>query len=643
MAVKGKLRNTKGGRGPRLKERSKQAQHKRTILSQGAESNFDTAVFSARRQNIMVCVLLAAAIFSVYFPVLRHPFINYDDDVYVTSNPYVNTGLKWQNLKWASTALATGNWHPLTWLSHQLDCQIFGLYAGGHHLSNLLLHTINTVLLFWLLREATKARWRSAMVAVLFALHPLNVESVAWVAERKNLLCTLFFLLTLAAYGWYARNPQLKRYLCVVVLFVLGLASKPMVITLPFVLLLIDYWPLGRMEGWRTPLATFPVPQQKFSRLLLEKLPLLALSAVSAAVTLTAQKRAESVASFEHWTLGSRLQNVVHGYAEYLWKTFFPNRLAVLYPASVLRASEVGLALVFLLVVGWLVWRLRSDPPVVVGFLWFLGILVPVIGFVQVGAQSMADRYTYIPCIGIFVAVVWAISGASQWLHIDRRWALPAGFVVVTALALLTAHQLKFWKSSDDLWTHTLQVTVNNFVAEENLGSSLVALRRDDEALPHFLNAEQIVPQNATARMNLGAALLHKGHYHDALEHFQAIESLSKDQTLLLGAYQGLGVANAKLGDRAQARKYFLKALQLDHTDRISLYNLSLLETEVGIDKLYAAVSAHPTGDGYLQLGQFLQSDNRISEAQLAYQKALRLDPRLAEAQQALEGLHVSR
>jgi protein O-mannosyl-transferase len=597
-------------------------------------------VFSSR-QDIMICLLLAIAIWSVYFPVLRHPFVNYDDDVYVTNNIYVNSGLTWENFKWAWTSLATGNWHPLTWLSHALDCQIFGLHAGGHHLTNILLHTINAVLLFWLLQRATQARWRSAMVSALFALHPLNVESVAWVAERKNLLCTFFFLLSLAAYGWYAKNPQMKRYLCVAALFVLGLASKPMVITLPLVLLLVDYWPLRRIEDWSKPSVTFPIAQQKFSRLLLEKVPSLVLSAASVVVTLIAQKKAESLASVEHWTISWRLMNVIHGYAEYIWKTFLPRHLAVLYPALVFRASEVGVALTFLLAVGWLVWKVRSNhPAVVMGFLWFLGVLVPVIGFVQVGAQSMADRYAYIPCIGIFIALIWAIADTGQKAHIGRRWALPSGITLLIIMGLLTAHQLKFWKSSYELWTHTLQVTVNNFVAEENLGSSLVALGHDEAALPHFFNAEQIVPQNATARMNLGAALLHTGRNSEAIEHFDAIEHLSNDPTMLLGAYQGLGVANAKLGGRAEARRYFLKALQVDHTDRISLYNLGLLEREESIDKLSALASTHPSADAYLQLAQFLQSDNRLAEAQIAYQKALRLDPGLVDAKQALEGLN---
>lgn len=277
------------------------------------------------------------------------------------------------------------------------------------------------------------------------------------------------------------------------------------------------------------------------------------------------------------------------------------------------------------------------------GFLWFLGILVPVIGFVQVGAQSTADRYMYIPCIGLFIAIVWAIGDISQRVLAAPHRVLVGGVCAVIVLGLMTRNQLKCWRSSYDLWTHALQVTVNNFVAEENLASSLVALGQQDQALPHFLAAEQIVPQNAISRMNLGAALLHTGHYSDAVEHFQAIISLTNDQTLLLGAYQGLGVANAKLGDRVEARKYFLQALRIDNNDRVSLYNLGLLETEEGIDKLSALVSTHPTAYGYLQLGQFLQSNNRISEAQLAYQKALRLNPQLAEAKQALESLNISR
>ena len=588
----------------------------------------------------MICILLAAATVSVYFPVLRYPFINFDDNVYVTGNSHVSTGLNWDNFRWAWTTTTAGNWHPLTWLSHELDCQVFGLYAGGHHRTNLLLHALNAVLLFWLLNRGTGARWASAMVSALFAVHPLNVESVAWVAERKNLLCTLFFLLALGAYGWYVRNPQVKRYLSVGVLFALGLASKPMVITLPFVLLLVDFWPLGRIQALSTPSPAFPVTQQRFLYLVVEKLPFMILSLASAIVTLVAQRTAGAVASFGGWTVSLRLENAIHSYATYLWRAFVPVGLAVFYPGLYLQAGEVGLALVFLVAIGWLVYRLRwGHPYVVMGFLWFLGTLIPVIGLLQVGNQSMADRYIYIPYIGLFIAVVWGVVDAAKSATLDRRWIIATAAVVLAALSLITARQLHFWRSSYDLWTRTLQVTVNNFVAEENLGNSLRDLGRDDEALLHFFNAVQIQPNVAAARLILGESLLRHRRYPEAIEHLSAVVRLSKDSSYLSDAYDGLGIASAQIGDQTRARQYFLQALQFEPQDQKSLYNLSLLETEEDIKKLSATVSSHPTADGYLHLGELLQRIHKTSEAKVAYENALRLDPDLEETKHALKEL----
>jgi protein O-mannosyl-transferase len=597
----------------------------------------ELAILSSEKQNLIIALLLGIATLTVYFPLLRYPFINYDDDVYVVKNLHVNTGLKWQNVKWAWSALAAGNWHPLTWLSHQLDWQVFGSFAGGHHLTSVMLHLFNTLLLFWLLRKATGAKWRSAIVAGLFALQPLNVESVAWVAERKNLLCTLFFLLSLGAYGWYARRPQIRRYAVVAGLFALGLASKPMVITLPFVLLLVDFWPLGRIAAWTTPSPAFPVEQRRFSQLLVEKLPLLALSIASAIVTFIAQKTADSVTPIIGWSMSLRLQNAVHSYAMYLWKTFFPLHLALLYPATILPAWRVALAAILLLAVGWLVyWRWRHRPYVVAGCLWFLGILVPVIGIVQVGAQSMADRYTYIPCIGLFVAIVWTVADWAESSSLKRRSAVATAIIVLAVLSLTTARQVRFWKSSYDLWTHTLQVTGTNFVAEENLGNSLVALGRYDDALPHFLNAEGLHPRNATVQLNVGTALLRGGFYPEAVEHFKAVVALSQDPSFLADSYKGLGVASAQIGDRQSARTYFLKALSFAPNDTMNLYNLSLLEAEEGIDKMSRALMTHPSAEGYVQLGQLFEEDHKISSAQDAYRKALQMSPNLAEAKQAL-------
>ncbi len=612
----------------------------RTSLLPLQPSQTDAAAISGRSQNVLIGILVGIATLGVYFPVLRHPFINYDDNVYITANRHVTTGLSWQNFKWACTAMAAGNWHPLTWFSHALDWQIFGGYAGGHHLISLLVHMTNAILLFWLLRRATGARWKSATVATLFALHPLNVESVAWAAERKNLLCTFFFLLALAAYGWYARKPQVKRYLFVAALFALGLASKPMAVTLPFALLLVDFWPLGRIRGWSKPSAVFPLKQEPFLNLAIEKLPLLAMSVASGVVTLFAQRSSGAVSSVARWSVALRLENAVHAYAEYLWKTFYPQALAVFYPATPIPAWQVSVAAVFLLALAYVVYKCRARCPyAVMGFLWFIAILIPVIGLVQVGAQSMADRYTYLPCIGVFIAIVWAASDAASSLKVDRRWIAAAAIIALAALSLITAHQLRFWSSSYELWAHTLQVTNSNFVAEENLGNSLAALSKDDEALLHFFNAERLEPDNATAQLGLATTLLRRARYSEAIEHFNRVVLLSKDDSFLASAYKGLGFASAQIGDRASARKYFLLALNTDPNDRANFYNLGLLETQDGIDKLTKSASEHPTAEAYLQLGQLLQNDRRISDAQDAYRKALNLNPKLAQAKQALLNL----
>lgn len=547
-------------------------------LSKQGGSNHKVLILSDQKQNVVISVLLAAIAAIIYFPVHRYPFVNFDDNLYVTGNLHVNTGLNWKDFLWAWTAMTTGNWHPLTWLSHELDCQVFGLYAGGHHLTNLFLHSLNAVLLFLLLKTGSGVRWRSAMVAALFAVHPLNVESVAWIAERKNLLSTFFFLLAIGAYGWYAHNPQIKRYLCLSVLFVLGLASKPMVITLPFVLLLVDFWPLGRIEGWGIPSPSFLVAQRRLSYLVMEKLPLVFLALASAAVTLTAQRTGGTLASFAGWTLSLRLENAVHSYAMYLWRTLVPHDLAPFYPGLILRGREVVLSAAVLLAFGGLVCRLGLRRPyAVMGTLFFGGTLIPVIGIIQAGSQSMADRYAYIPCIGLFIAIVWGMGDAAKFAELDHRWTVTTAAVVLIVFSLLTTRQLRFWRSSYDLWTRTLQVTVNNFVAEENLAKALTALGRDNEALVHFVNASQIEPENAFAQLSVGEALLRNRRYLDATEHFNAVIRLSKDPSYLSYAYDGLGIESGWIGDRAQARQYFLQALKFAPEDPRILRNFGLV------------------------------------------------------------------
>jgi len=609
------------------------------LVMRGTVQAEQPSTLRARKRTALISLLLALTTVGLYAPSFRHSFINYDDDAYVILNSHVNGGLSWQGVRWALTTNTQGNWHPLTWISHALDCQLFGLNAGGHHLTSVLLHALNVVLVFLLLTKVTAARGRSLLVAALFALHPLNVESVAWVAERKNVLCTLFFLLALAAYGWYARKPGVKRYLAVVALFVLGLASKPMVITLPCVLLVLDFWPLRRIKDWTTSSSTFPVPQLPFSKLVWEKMPMFALSFASAVITVMAQRSGNAIQKALPVTW--RLENAVYGYAMYLWKALLPRGLAPYYPYALLAYWQVGLAAAFLLAIGVSLWKWGLRRPYLIsGYLWFLGTLVPVIGIIQVGGQSRADRYTYIPLLGIFVAVVWGLSDIADFKRVGMRWRVAALAVVLAVLSLVTSRQLGYWRNSVDLWTHTLKVTQNNLVAEENLAVALG--NREDEALVHFENALRLHPDDPNALLSIGVELMRHRRLQEAAERFETVIRTSKDPDWLATAYRGLGAVSDLAGDRPKARENFLRALQLDPGNTADLYNLALVEAEEGADKLSVAVAAHPTAEGYLQLGQLLESAHKIPDAKAAYQKALQLNSNLAEAKQALHNLSAS-
>lgn len=588
-----------------------------------------------------ICFLLVTITTAVYAPVTRHEFIDYDDDRYVTTNSHVNSGLSWQNIEWALTADAVANWHPLTWISHELDSELYGLdHPGGHHTTSLLLHVLNVLLLFLLLFHTTGARGRSFVVAALFALHPLNVESVAWVAERKNVLCTFFFLLTLGAYGWYARKPGLKRYSLILLLFALGLASKPMVITLPFVLLLLDFWPLRRVENWSSPSAAFPVKRASFLSLLLEKLPLLLLSAASAVITMIVQRRGNELVPIAASPLSWRLQNAIWAYATYLWKTIFPRGLTPFYPTLELPLWEVVLASIAMLTIGFLVWKKSSGQPYLpVGYLWFLGTLVPVIGIVQVGAQSMADRYVYIPLIGVFVAVVWAALDATEAKQISPRWPMAVVSVILIALALTTWRQVNYWENSITIWSHALDVSIDNFVAEEDLAVGLANRGRNDEAFPHFLIARQIRPTDAVANLNIGINLEQHGRHQDAIREFEVLTRLTNDPQELFDAHKRMANIYKEIGNPEKARTEFLQAQRIKPNDLALLAELGDLEIDEAIARAARPVSAHPTAEGYLQLGQLLQNVGRTPAAQVAYKNALRLNPNLPQAKQALATL----
>ena len=511
------------------------------------------------------CLALALATAFLFAPITQHPFVNYDDAAYILDNPHIQQGLTWNTVSWAFSHFYEANWHPLTWLLHALDFQLYGDNAGGHHLTSLFLHLANVLLLFLLLARATGFVARSLLVAALFALHPMNVESVAWAAELKNVLCTLFFLLALGAYGWYAQKPSGRRYGAVALLYALALASKPMAITLPFVLLLVDYWPLGRMAAWTEPSAILSVPQKPFGILVLEKLPLLPLCLASAMVTYFGQ---QSAGAERMITLSApvRLENAVYSYAVYLWKAFWPSGLVPFYPhpGASLDPWKPAAAALFLIMISVMVWRAsRQHAYLLTGWLWYLGTLVPVIGLVQVGRQARADRYAYIPLIGIFLMAVWGLADVAEqkkWTQTSRRVAALAPLAV---LALLAWRQVSFWENSYELWTHTLAVTTDNPVGEHNMGTELLRRERPQEALPHLIRATQLNPQDMVSAINLGAVLAAIGRHKDAVKQFETVVAQSSDSRLLLPAYQNLSREYRMLGDSAKAEESYRQFLRI--------------------------------------------------------------------------------
>jgi tetratricopeptide (TPR) repeat protein len=471
----------------------------------------------------------------VFGQTLGDDFINYDDQNYVYENTKITGGLNMAGIAWAFSHVHAQNWHPLTTISHMLDCQLYGLKAGGHHFTNVLLHTVAVLLLFAVLREMTDALWRSAFVAAVFAIHPLHVESVAWVAERKDVLSAVFFMLTLGAYVRYARAPSIARYLAVAALLALGLMSKPMLVTLPFVLLLLDYWPLKRSSQATSvkskgKLLAWWERQSLPRRLILEKCPLIALSAISGTVTFLSQRQA--LGWTEDLPVSLRFNNAVVTYIAYIWQMLWPAKLAVFYPHPESRVPlwEIILALAVLIAITLtgIVLR-RKRPYFITGWLWYLGMLVPVIGVIQVGWQGRADRYTYLPQIGLYVLVAWAIADLSaSWRH-QRQIATVGAAILLGALTWRARNQASFWRNSETLWTHTLAVTADNDVADNNLGIIFLGRGQVDEAISRFQAAVDLRPENAPAHDNLAKAFLQKGQVADALLHYRKLLEIQPD------------------------------------------------------------------------------------------------------------------
>jgi protein O-mannosyl-transferase len=593
------------------------------------------------KRTLILCLLLAAGTLALYSRVVHAGFLRYDDDRYVVENPYVRSGIHWSTVRWAFTTFEQANWHPLTWLSHALDVQLFGLNPSAHHSMNLLLHAANVLLLFLLVQWLTGYTGRSLAVAALFAVHPMNVESVAWIAERKNVLCMFFFLLTLLAYGHYVRKPHVARYIGVLLGFALALMSKPMAITLPFVLLLLDYWPLERL-GLRAPAdASASVIPEKWSIswLVMEKLPLFALSAASAVITMKAQRARGAV--MVRYPLLAHLQNAAVSYALYIGKAIWPARLAALYPypQNGWPIIAVLMSAALLIAVTGLVLKYRSHRYLLWGWFWFLGTMIPMIGLVQVGNQAMADRYAYLPFIGLFVMVVWGIADLVNRFSIKKYVAAAAG-VIVIALCAMTYRQLDYWHDDFSLWSHTLAVTHRNFVAEDNFGNALIKAGKYDEGIAHFRKAAEIEPGDPVSEVNLGIYAQQHGDLQQAAARYQYALQLASDPQVRAAAYANLGGVYFTLHNYEQAQTNFQSALRLGSRSPFIFLHMGLIAQKNSdwndAIRFYAAyVAAQPSDVGYFLLGQALEYAGDRDRAKLAYEKAQQSSRDLNQTRQA--------
>jgi len=583
-------------------------------------SNSQSIAFLKRRRHwltVGVCTCLTVLAWVVFGQTLRHDFINYDDPRYVYENTKITAGLSISGIAWAFSHIHSMNWHPLTTISHMLDCQLYGSKAGGHHFTNVLVHAVATILLFLALRQMTDAIWRSAFVAAVFAIHPLRVESVAWIAERKDVLSGVFFMLTLLAYVHYVRAPSLARYLAVATACLFGLMSKPMLVTLPFVLLLLDYWPLNRIGavpcGHGSTVRPSPdsLQRRRYSaattwlKLFVEKIPLLGFAAVSSVVTLFAQKGA--VGFTEQLPLIPRMNNAAVSYVLYIWQMFWPVKLAVFYPHPENRIAtwEIVLALGTLAAITALAFSLRKTRPYfITGWLWYLGMLVPVIGMVQVGWQGRADRYTYLPQIGLYVVITWAIADFTRAWRYQREVLTAGAAIVIAALAWCAWVQTSYWRDSETLFRHALAVTTNNDVADNNLGIVYLQQGKLEEAVSLLQAAVDLRPDNSPAHENLAKAFLQKGNVADALVHYGKLLELQPDN---IEAHNIVGTVLIQQGRTREAVEEWQKVLAIQPDNGNAMSNLAWVLATSPDDSLRDGPKAVQLAQGALRL-----SDGRI-------------------------------
>jgi tetratricopeptide (TPR) repeat protein len=598
---------------------------------------------SRQKLVVILCLILAALTLAVYNPVIRNQFVDFDDQAYILRNSHIQRGLNWQLVKWSVTTFYYGIWHPLTWLSHALDYQIFHLNPVGHHYTSLLLHVINALLLFLLLQRATGAIWPSIFVGALFALHPINVESLAWASERKNVLSTLFFLLALHAYDRYGRSGAKYLNGLVTIFFALGLMAKPQIVTLPFVLLLWDYWPLQRIrEVSANSSLSENSRSQNFKALVVEKWPLFLLAAADSVVTMISQREGNTVRSLSQVPLAIRLENVFLSYVKYLGKAFWPSPLVPMYPRpeSLAPLWQVAGAVAILSLITYFVISRRQHRYLLLGWLWFLGSLVPMIGLVTVGDQAMADRYAYIAFIGLFIAIAWSFHDV-KWKSFPSKWWLAAPAAIMLAVfASLTYRQVGFWHDGETLWRYTLSVTDGNYVAHNNLALALSETGKSDEAVREFRAGMALHPYPPAQVVALALYELQVEHPREAIEECHTALRLATDSATKAAALSELGQADLQLGDYDAASESFEQVLRIDPENGMALMGTGLLALHhqqygMAVEQLMHAAKVDPSDMNALLLAEALRRAGRNRDADFISAQVRKISPNLLQAQLA--------
>jgi len=518
-------------------------------------------LFFNHHRCLSISFILIIITFSVYWQTKTFDYINFDDNDYITENRHVQAGLSMGNIAWAFTTTHTGPWIPLTWLSYMFGVQLYGMSPGWHHLTNVFFHITNVLLLFFILNQTTQAIWKSCLVAVLFALHPIHVESVAWISERKDVLSTFFFLLTILGYYRYVKQPAVANFLLTLLLFAFSLMAKPMVVTLPFVLILLDYWPLKRFPTNQSKPSRFKTKGRHIKYLMIEKVPFLILSLIVSLITFLSHQDIGSLGSWKEFPFLDRIANSLASYTKYIGKMIWPNKLAVLYPYAQISLWEMISSFVFIAVVSWYAIRKRHEQPYfIVGWLWYLGTLVPVIGLVNWGSQAMADRFVYIPFIGLYIIASWGISGLlTKWIQ-RKIWFVVPTIVIASTLSILSWQQVGHWENSVTLFENSLKKTRNNYIIHNNLGVTLELEEQTEKAIEHYRQALKIKPDYADAHNNIGFALSKIEQMGKAIEHYQ--QALKKRPNYDK-AHNNMGNALYKLDRFDEAIEHYSKALKI--------------------------------------------------------------------------------